>query len=897
MESSSAPQTASSDTAPIPTDAAKQPRTPPKASAVLPPQFGSTPPKPTLNAQQGNAIVGIKRRKLRDRFYTPLDIDMSGNWVEIPVDKFSDFLPGDEPTDTVLATFNEETFDESKFTTTNEEDMYTPYCSTAEKILALGPEDRRLVARDTGRYTDTRGSPNEKMRPDVILYPATKKAEDAYSLKENELAKAADMTPEQKMYVARPSWAWADLVMNSHPFHFAASGEEFLLDTEAAMVRRGQIANYAAAVLRNQHRQFCFMVVAAGCRARLLRWDRSGAVVSKSFDFVRENKDIMFRFLYKYSCMSQEERGYDPTFVEATPADVDAMKAWKAEVMKDKKARLSDYQSQCFDRELAESWPVYRVTIPKEDLISDISLTPGNKQDQGRSEPSASGEHICDDDLVLLVGKPNKNSSSPVGRGMQGYVAYDVRKRRLVYLKDSWRPDLEDAHPEHKTYIHLWQHNVKNIAKLLSGGDVRIGNRIQRTLAQDCVREVTKVKHLGRVHYRIVFSEVYRPLETYGHSLDMVEVICDALKAHRDAWEKADVLHRDISDGNVMIQDTFDENGCLQIGGILNDWDLAKFKSELENPPSRRQRSGTWQFMSAFILSFPEQKKHTVSDDLESFVHLTNWLVLKWHLHHFSPHPALLKRHVTNTYDAFAENAEGLDLGGEQKHGYLSTGEIPFAPVQKSPPLEHLTKALAETCHAHYDAHKEEWQRLLDIQRRENAKRASKSKPMEKPVIHRSVKAEYLQRSSGSTSVVHNLQRSQELSLIASFGPLDDHNALISIYSDVILTFAYLLQDGNETDKLQQSQFKDILDTGSRSQNRSKRPSQSSEEGQPRSKKPKRSPQEATGEGSSLQTIVEDHDELTVPAAGGFEQVLPVDEHTSSTLPQLAAEKDGTTTE
>lgn len=40
-----------------------------------------------------------------------------------------------------------------------------------------------------------------------------------------------------------------------------------------------------------------------------------------------------------------------------------------------------------------------------------------------------------------------------------------------------------------------------------------------------------------------------------------------------------------------MIQDTFDENGCLQIGGILNDWDLAKFKSELENPPSRRQRS------------------------------------------------------------------------------------------------------------------------------------------------------------------------------------------------------------------------------------------------------------------------------------------------------------------
>lgn len=86
------------------------------------------------------------------------------------------------------------------------------------------------------------------------------------------------------------------------------------------------------------------MVVVVGCCVCFLRWDRSGVVVLKFFDFVCENKDIMFCFLYKYSCMSQEERGYDLIFVEVIFVDVDVMKVWKVEVMKDKKVRLLDYQ-------------------------------------------------------------------------------------------------------------------------------------------------------------------------------------------------------------------------------------------------------------------------------------------------------------------------------------------------------------------------------------------------------------------------------------------------------------------------------------------------------------------------------------------------------------------------
>lgn len=84
-----------------------------------------------------------------------------------------------------------------------------------------------------------------------------KKVEDVYLLKENELVKVVDMMLEQKMYVVRLFWVWVDLVMEfkiesgDYLFYFVVFGEEFLLDIEVVMVRRGQIVNYVVVVLCN----------------------------------------------------------------------------------------------------------------------------------------------------------------------------------------------------------------------------------------------------------------------------------------------------------------------------------------------------------------------------------------------------------------------------------------------------------------------------------------------------------------------------------------------------------------------------------------------------------------------------------------------------------------------
>ena len=87
---------------------------------------------------------------------------------------------------------------------------------------------------------------------------------------------------------------------------------------------------------------------------------------------------------------------------------------------------------------------------------------------------------------------------------------------------------------------------------------------------------------MALVHTRIVIKEVGRRLSEYEDSHELVSVLLDAMVAHKDAWEKAEILHRDISTGNIIIHDG---------KGILIDWDLSKPRSRLGKGARTRERS------------------------------------------------------------------------------------------------------------------------------------------------------------------------------------------------------------------------------------------------------------------------------------------------------------------
>jgi serine/threonine protein kinase len=98
----------------------------------------------------------------------------------------------------------------------------------------------------------------------------------------------------------------------------------------------------------------------------------------------------------------------------------------------------------------------------------------------------------------------------------------------------------------------------------------------------------------------------------------LLTVLRDAIKAHRSLYLKGDILHRDISENNVIVTDP-DETGGFT--GVLIDLDLAKVvgseRSEAHHP------TGTVQFMAIEVLRGLD---HTYRHDLESFFYVLIWL-------------------------------------------------------------------------------------------------------------------------------------------------------------------------------------------------------------------------------------------------------------------------------
>jgi serine/threonine protein kinase len=91
----------------------------------------------------------------------------------------------------------------------------------------------------------------------------------------------------------------------------------------------------------------------------------------------------------------------------------------------------------------------------------------------------------------------------------------------------------------------------------------------------------------------------------------------DAIKARRSLLSKAKILHRDISENNIIITDPETADGFT---GMLIDLDLAIVGDERTGG---RHMTGTMEFMAIDVLRGVE---HTYRHDLESFFYVLLWM-------------------------------------------------------------------------------------------------------------------------------------------------------------------------------------------------------------------------------------------------------------------------------
>ncbi|EIM86489.1 uncharacterized protein STEHIDRAFT_121423, partial [Stereum hirsutum FP-91666 SS1] len=155
----------------------------------------------------------------------------------------------------------------------------------------------------------------------------------------------------------------------------------------------------------------------------------------------------------------------------------------------------------------------------------------------------------------------------------------------------------------------------------------------------------------NRIHTRLIMETYGLPLTRFRSLGEMIGVLRDAIQGHQ-FLAKESILHRDISQGNILIIPDSTERGYH---GVLIDLDFAINLKEHTRATIGDERSGTRAFMSGEILtgrpySFPPPQsksvqfteedddmmepmpttgrtvKHDAVHDLESFFWVLCWL-------------------------------------------------------------------------------------------------------------------------------------------------------------------------------------------------------------------------------------------------------------------------------
>lgn len=257
--------------------------------------------------------------------------------------------------------------------------------------------------------------------------------------------------------------------------------KSFFHETKTAVDTLGQITAYAAAQLGSQFRTHIYSILIVKGKARILRWDRSGTIVTEAIEY--NKSPLLAEFFRRYSKAPPEMRGADKS--ASAPTSEEASAAMQV-------------------LGLGSTVPLVKLEIPSAD---------GSPQ-------------------FFVVLTPRATPYTPLGRATRGFHAYDISQKARVFLKDSWRVDLPDIQAEGLTYKMLMDAHVRNIPQCLVLGDISSDlYHATKTFAYSnkpwaCHTEAHLIPHQ---HYRLTLDIIGRSLMEFQSSYEMVATVRDAL--------------------------------------------------------------------------------------------------------------------------------------------------------------------------------------------------------------------------------------------------------------------------------------------------------------------------------------------------------------------------------
>ena len=301
----------------------------------------------------------------------------------------------------------------------------------------------------------------------------------------------------------------------SDPFH-KDKEIPFQKTFKSTCASRGQMVLYSTRLQMYQFRTCVFSVGIFGKVARLFRWDRAGAIVSEPIMYSEKGNRRLVEFFRRFDLADRAQRGWDPTVSDATLEEATAF-------------------DQIIKTVVGEG---------KNKLLEKLLESVGDRAMYSRKKVEVI--HSSGGQRSYIVGRSIVAPRSPTGRCTRGFVALDTETRQLVFLKDSWRPNISGVEPESHWYEKL--KGARNIAAFSHGSNVGcmvarqgvttrgMGRRaeFQVTLTQNYAMQYCGIEAMmGYIHYRTVQYEFYIPLNMFRNSKHLAEIMNNVILGKR----------------------------------------------------------------------------------------------------------------------------------------------------------------------------------------------------------------------------------------------------------------------------------------------------------------------------------------------------------------------------
>ncbi|KAH8115731.1 hypothetical protein DFH11DRAFT_1301613 [Phellopilus nigrolimitatus] len=403
------------------------------------------------------------------------------------------------------------------------------------------------------------------------------------------------------------------------------SETNFFVQHESSKIRKkteediGQIVSYATEACARQHRMFYFSVSIHGHHARFIRWDRAGAVVTRSFNY-RQNPKLLCDFLWRFGFANPAQRGYDPTVSVASEKDeqdfkttVTAHVALQLDLDGDK---LEEAVGQHYQQKkvgslemafLKDTWRIDVKGREKEGTILERLNVNGAMH---ISDLFCHGDVPVDIERVREeVYRERESAAKKASEKEAVMMEEDVAKDTTMKDLDAMELDGQSVNPGKST--NTCQDATSGTVE---GGGVRTAGLNRSTVIQaeneagrsgeqteddanhsnnephnfiknpQCTRTDEfahspwacnggrMVKVTKHTHYRLLLKAVGYPLQEFTGTRELFDVTLDAFEALIDAHEICKILHRDVSPNNIIL---VKDPATGRRRGILIDWELS----------------------------------------------------------------------------------------------------------------------------------------------------------------------------------------------------------------------------------------------------------------------------------------------------------------------------------